>query len=124
MPVRCGDRVIHARRLLLEEEILALPVIEGRALVGIVTVRDIAMKLAAFQEVVPDKYKSGRIRNFIVGDIMTQSPTTVRTDTKLPEAAKLMLEKRFSAAPVQNLDGELVGLLTKTELTEVARERL
>ncbi|MEM2890521.1 MAG: CBS domain-containing protein [Candidatus Hadarchaeum sp.] len=119
-----GDRVIHARKLLLEEEILALPVVENRVLVGIVTTRDVAMKLAAFQEVVPDKYKSERIRNLLVGDIMTQPPTTARTDTKLPESAKLMLEKRFSALPVLNLDGELVGLLTKTELTELARERL
>lgn len=119
-----GDRVIHARKLLLEEEILALPVVENRVLVGIVTTRDVAMKLAAFQEVVPDKYKSERIRNLLVGDIMTQPPTTVRTDTRLPEAAKLMLEKRFSALPVLNLEGELVGLLTKTELTELARERL
>ncbi|KUO42527.1 MAG: hypothetical protein APZ16_04340 [Candidatus Hadarchaeum yellowstonense] len=119
-----GDRVIHARKLLLEEEILALPVVENKVLVGIVTTRDVAMKLAAFQEVVPDRYKSERIRNLLVGDIMTQPPVTVRTDTRLPEAAKLMLERRFSALPVLNLDGELVGLLTKTELTEVARERL
>ncbi|MFH1821535.1 MAG: CBS domain-containing protein [Methanobacteriota archaeon] len=119
-----GDRVIHARKLLLEEEILALPVVENRALIGIVTARDVAMKLASFQEVVPDKYKSERIRNFLVGDIMAQPTVTIRTDTKLPEAAKLMIEKRFSGLPVENLDGELVGLLTKTELTEVARERL
>ncbi len=119
-----GDRVIHARKLLLEEEILALPVVENRTLIGIVTARDVAMKLAAFQEVVPDKYKSERIRNLLVGDIMSPAPTIIRTDTKLPEAAKLMLAKRFSALPVQNLDDELVGLLTKTELTEVARERL
>jgi len=119
-----GDRVIQVRKLLLEEEILALPVVENRALIGIVTARDVAMKLAAFQEVVPDKYKSERMRNFLVGDIMTQITMTTRTDTKLPEAAKLMLDKRFSGLPVENLDGELVGLLTKTELTEVARERL
>jgi CBS domain-containing protein len=35
-----------------------------------------------------------------------------------------MFEKRFSSMPVMNLAGELVGLITKTELTEVARERL
>lgn len=124
MTISPEDRVIHARKLFLEEELLALPVVESGALVGIVTTRDVAMKLAAFQEVVPDKYKSERMRNFLVGDIMTQPTVTIRTDTKLPEAAKLMLEKRFSGVPVENLDGELVGLLTKTELTEVARGRL
>lgn len=124
MTISPEDRVIHARKLLLEEELLALPVVEGETLVGIITTRDVAMKLAAFQEVVPDRYKSERIRNLLVGDIMTQPPITIRTNTRLPQVARLMLEKRFSSLPVENLDGELVGLLTKTELTEVARERL
>lgn len=119
-----SERVIHARRLLLEEDLLALPVMEGRELVGIVTMRDVAMKLVAFQEVVPDRYKSERIRNLLVEDIMTQPATTIRTDARLPRAAKVMLERRFSSLPVVNLEDELVGLLTKTELTEVARERL
>ncbi len=119
-----GDRVIHARRLLLDENLIGLPVVEGGELVGIVTVRDVAMKLAAFQKVVPDRYKSKRIRNLLVEDIMTQPATTTRTDEKLSKVARLMLERRFSSLPVLNLEGELVGLLTKTELTEVARERL
>ncbi len=119
-----SERVIHARRLLLEEDLLALPVMEGKELVGIVTMRDVAMKLAAFQEVVPDRYKSERIRNLLVEDIITQPATTIRTDARFSRAAKVMLERRFSSLPVVNLEDELVGLLTKTELTEVARERL
>jgi len=119
-----GDRVIHARRLLLDENLIGLPVVEGGELVGIVTMRDVAMKLAAFQKVAPDRYKSERIRNLLVEDIMTQPATTTRTDAKLSKVSRLMLERRFSSLPVLNLEGELVGLLTKTQLTEVARERL
>lgn len=119
-----GDRVIHARRLLLDEDLISLPVVEGGELVGIVTMRDIAMKLAAFQEVVPDRHKSERIRNLIVEDIMTQPPTISHTNKKLSDIARLMLERRFSSLPVLNLENELIGLLTKTELTRVAHERL
>lgn len=119
-----AERVVHARKLLLEGDLLALPVMENKELVGIVTIRDVAMKLAAFQETVPSRYKSERIRNFLVGDIMIQPPTTVCTDARLSSAAKLMFEKRFSSLPVVNLEKELVGLLTKTELAETARERL
>jgi CBS domain-containing protein len=124
LTVSPGERVIHVRRLLLEGGLLATPVMEGRELVGIVTMRDVLMKLMAFQEAVPDQYKSERIRNLLVGEVMTRSPVTARTDETLPGAAKVMLERRFSGLPVVNLEGELVGLLTKTELTEVARERL
>jgi CBS domain-containing protein len=119
-----GERVIHVRRLLLEEDLLATPVMEGRELVGIITMRDVLMKLVAFQEVVPDQYKSERIRNLLVEDVMTQPAVKIRTDEMLPQAAKVMLDKRFSSLPVVNLENELVGMLTKTELTEVARERL
>ena len=119
-----GDRVVHARRLLLDEDLVGLPVTEGGKLVGVVTVRDMAMKLAAFQEVVPDQHKNERIKNLLVGDIMTQPATTTRTDVRLSEVSRLMLERRFSTLPVLNLEGELVGLLTKTELTQIARERL
>jgi CBS domain-containing protein len=122
--VSLGDRVIHARKLLLDEDLIGLPVVDGGKLVGIVTIRDIAMRLADFQEVVPDRYKSERIRNLLVDDIMTQPAVSTRTDTKLSDVAKLMLGRRFSSLPVLNLEGELVGLITKTELTEVARERL
>jgi len=119
-----SDRVIHARKLLLEEGLVGLPIVEAGELVGMVTIRDVAMKLAAFQEVVPDRHKSERIKMLLIEDIMSRPAVTTRTNVALPEAAKLMLERRFSSLPVLNLEGELVGLLTKTELTEVARERL
>jgi len=118
------DRAIHARKLLLDEDLVGLPVVEGGELVGVVTVRDLAMKLAAFQDIVPDRFKSERIRNLLVGDIMTRQAVSARTDARLAEVAHLMFEKRFSSVPVLNLQGELVGLITKTELAEVARERL
>ncbi len=119
-----GDRVVHARRLLLDEDLIGLPVMEDGKLVGVVTVRDVAMKLAAFQGAVPNQQKSEHIRNLLVKEIMTQPATTTRTDARLPEVSRLMFERRFSTLPVLNFEGELVGLLTKTELTQVARERL
>lgn len=118
------DRLIHARKLLLDEDLLVLPVLEDKELVGVLTMRDVAMRLADFQDVVPDRFKSERIRNLLVSDVMAQPPVTTRTDAKLSEVSGLMLQKRFSGLPVLNLEGKLVGLVTKTELAEVARERL
>jgi CBS domain-containing protein len=118
------DRVIHVRKLLLEEDLLALPVLEEGRISGIVTMRDVARALASFHDVVPDRYKPERIKNLLVGDIMTRPAVCARTDQPVSDAAALMFERRFSAMPVVNLDGALVGLITKTELTELARERL
>ncbi|MEM2908430.1 MAG: CBS domain-containing protein [Candidatus Hadarchaeales archaeon] len=118
------DRVIHVRRLLLDEDLISLPVLDGNRLVGIVTMRDVAIFFATFQEEVPDKHKSERIRSLLVEGIMTKPVVTTRTDARLCDVAREMLERRFSSMPVLNLRDEFVGLITKTELTEVARERL
>ncbi|MEM2874720.1 MAG: CBS domain-containing protein [Candidatus Hadarchaeales archaeon] len=118
------DRVMHVRRVLMEEDVLALPVIVDKRVAGIVTMRDVAKALAAFHDVVPDQYKSERIKNLVVEDAMTRPAICARTDDPVSKAAKLMFERRFSALPVVNLENELVGMLTKTELTELARERL
>lgn len=119
-----SDRMVHARKQMLEEDLLALPVVEEGRVVGIVTMRNVARALARFHDVVPDEFKSERIKRILVEDVMTQPPVCARTDDRVSAAAGLMLERRFSALPVVNLEGELVGLLTKTELTELARERL
>ncbi|MFN4132926.1 MAG: CBS domain-containing protein [Candidatus Hadarchaeales archaeon] len=118
------DRVLYARKLMLEEGVGALPVLVERELVGLLTTREVALKLAAFHEVAEDTRRSERVKNLLVGDIMLRPPVTVRTDATLGEAARLMWEKKISGVPVVNLEGGLAGLLTKTELVEVARERL
>lgn len=118
------DRVIHARRLLLDEDLISLPVLDGNRLVGIVTMRDVAIFFATFQEEVPDKHKSERIRSLLVEGIMAKPVVTTHTDARLCDVARDMFKRRFSSMPVLNLRDEFVGLITKTELTEVARERL
>lgn len=49
-------------------------------------------------------------------DIMTTGVVAVRTDTKVPEIAKLLLDRRISAVPVLDHDGRLVGLVSEGDL--------
>jgi CBS domain-containing protein len=119
-----SDRALYARKLVLEEGVTVLPVMTEKQLVGLLTTKEMAAKFVAFHETAVDARRSERMRNLLVGDIMIQSPMTVRTDTTLAEAARLMWEKKIPGLPVLNLEGELAGVLTKTELAEVARERL
>ena len=48
-------------------------------------------------------------------DIMTADPVTVRPDTSVTEAARLMIDRGIGALPVVK-DGELVGLVTEGDL--------
>lgn len=51
-----------------------------------------------------------------VGDVMTPAVTSVGQDTRLREAADLMLSRRVSAVPVTGASGEVLGILTDGHL--------
>jgi CBS domain-containing protein len=48
--------------------------------------------------------------------IMTSPVVTVRPDTTVRDAAALLLERRITAAPVVDVDGELVGIVSESDL--------
>ncbi len=52
-----------------------------------------------------------------VAEIMTVNPTTVSPETSLEEAIQILAEKEISGLPVVNEQGELVGIISETDLT-------
>ncbi len=52
-----------------------------------------------------------------VADVMTANPTTVSPETSLEEAIQILAEKDISGLPVVNKQGELVGVISETDLT-------
>ncbi|NJN76444.1 MAG: CBS domain-containing protein [Synechococcaceae cyanobacterium RL_1_2] len=51
-----------------------------------------------------------------VADIMTPNPFTVKPSDSLNEAIKLIAEKRVSGLPVIDEKGQLVGVISETDL--------
>lgn len=49
-------------------------------------------------------------------DIMTPNVVTVGPDMSVAEAARLLIERHISAAPVVDADGKLVGILSEGDL--------
>ena len=49
-------------------------------------------------------------------EIMTKNVVTVRPDTDVSEIANLLIEGRFSAVPVVEADGSLVGIVSEGDL--------
>lgn len=111
--VSTGDRVSHARRIMLDNDIGRLPIVENNDVVGIITERDVARAMRNFRALVPDNQQDERIRNLIVGDIMTRNVKSVRTNTPISEVISLMLNDNIGGVPVLNLNDELVGVISR-----------
>lgn len=81
------------------------PVVEGGKLVGIVTDRDLRTSIS----------KGAGAK---VGDIMAKNPVTILDYTSVEGAAEIIRSGKFNALPVLSSKGELVGILTVTDLLD------
>ena len=115
------DRLVHARRIIIDEGIGRLPVMEDGQLQGMITAKDIALAMMSFRKVVPDKYKPARIRNLLVEDVMIQNVKTITEETSLSEAAQILLDENFSGLPVRDDEG-MTGIITKTDFLKLMVE--
>ena len=51
-----------------------------------------------------------------VAEVMTREPITVKAETPLREAIKIIAEKRISGLPVVDDAGHLIGIISETDL--------
>lgn len=114
-PIVAGsaERVSHVRRLMLDNNIGRVPIIEGDKLIGIVTEKDIAKAMRSFRDLVDANKQESRIKNLIVEDIIKMGVKTVYTNTPTKDAVKIMLEENFGGVPVVNLEEKMVGIITR-----------
>ena len=106
------DTVQQATRLMREEDTGVLPVGEGDRLVGIVTDRDVALRLVA-EGKDPARTK--------VREVMSQEPKYVFEDEDLGHVADNMAEQQVRRLPVVNRNKRLVGVVSLGDLTRAGR---
>lgn len=117
-----SDRLVHARRVMLDAQVGRLLVMEDEDVAGIITSKDISRAMISFRKVVPDKHKSARIRNLLVEDVMSQGIQTVPATTSIADVAQMMLDQGISGFPVVDEENRTVGLITKTDLLDLIVE--
>ena len=106
----------NARKLMIENNIRRLPVVDDEGLVGIITRNDI-------HEAEPAEISSVSIwelhqllsRLYVKGE-MTPNPITVTPDDTIGHAANLMLKNKVGGLPVVAANGQLVGIITESDI--------
>jgi CBS domain-containing protein len=111
-PVCClpTDAVSTAAQRMKKENVGSIPVIESeqtKKLVGIVTDRDLAMKVVAVE---------GDAKNTIVADVMTHKIITCRLDEDVQKAVEAMAEHQLRRMPVVDDGGKIVGIISQADV--------
>lgn len=92
-----------------------IPVLSDGRLVGLLSERDLIGAAANQIFGLKQKSKSALLKTVLIRDIMKKKVVTVRPDTAIRDAAHMMAMKKIGCLPVV-IDGNLVGLLTTTDI--------
>ena len=107
LTVEPGDRLGEVAQRMVDRDVGAVLVMEGQALTGILTERDILRAVAA-----------GIQDDTLVSDWMTRDPETMSPDDTTEHAAVLMIHGGFRHMPLVEGD-EVVGMLSIRDLMRV-----
>jgi CBS domain-containing protein len=114
--VQSVDTVAHARNLMLKERVSRLIVVEGDRPVGTLTRRDIIRSLRNY------RMRQRDFDSIIVREVMRTPARTVNEEDSITDAAKKMVSGNVKGLPVVDGRGQLVGIVTKTDLTRYFSE--
>jgi len=105
------DSIADVAKIMAREDIGVVPVVSGKKVIGMVTDRDIVVRLVA----------EGKDPNACrVDEAMTTSIRSVRDDSTIDDALNLMGGANVRRTPVVNERDELVGIVT---LGDISTER-
>jgi len=109
--VKTGDSVVDAAKLMKGEDAGIAPIVDGDRLVGVITDRDIAIRVVA----------EGRDpRSTKVEEIASENLVTVDPQQDLDEALRLMAQHQVRRLPVVEEDGKLVGIVAQADVARHA----
>jgi CBS domain-containing protein len=108
-PQTCGPDtpVADAARLMASEDVGSVPIVQGERLIGILTDRDVAVRVVA----------AGKdAMTLPVGGVASREVVTVEPDQPLEEALKLMARHQLRRVPVVEEGHRLIGILAQADV--------
>ena len=115
--VEPDESVTHAAQIMRQEDVGSLPVVEShssRRLIGIITDRDIVVKVIA----------EGRgVEHAAVRAAMTANPASCGENDDLEDAVRVMAQRQVRRMPVVDAQGRLSGIIAQADVaTRVNRD--
>jgi CBS domain-containing protein len=99
--------IVYAAKMLKDENVGVAPIVEGDQLIGVLTDRDIAIKVVA-EGKDPQTTK--------VRDVASKDTVTIDPQQDLDEALRLMAQHQVRRLPVVEEDGKIVGIVAQADV--------
>lgn len=125
--IQSTQMLIEASRIMAENRIKRLPVVDNKELVGIITTTDIMLAGAKFHDMKTTRRmlnqeqanlevaKNAKDKN-CAGAWMTKNPATIPESSTVQIAASLMKKKGIGALLVTKEENKLRGIITDTDI--------
>jgi CBS domain-containing protein len=112
--VKLNATVMDAATLMRDHDVGAVAVMSDNTLKGILTVNDVAYRVVA-EGLEPE--------NTVVETVMTPSPDTIRPDSTVIEALRLMQNGGYRHLPVEK-DGHVLAVISRRDFFGQEKARL
>jgi CBS domain-containing protein len=112
--VRAEDSVVDAAKIMEEEDVGSVPVVDvDNVLVGMITDRDIALRVVAAGK---------ESRSTTVGEVATKEVSPAYPDEPLDRALEQMAHRQVRRLPVIE-DDRVVGILAQADVVQEVKEK-
>ena len=114
--VSASDRLSTAEDIMTLGGVRHLPVVRGGELVGVLSERDVLRISLSNLNESGEPERRAFLHAVEITRAMTELPTVIDSQAPVEQAAAVMAESKIGCLPVVEKDGELVGLITETDL--------
>ena len=112
-----GESISRVAGIMKREDVGSVPVVEShedKKLIGIVTDRDLVVKVLA---------EGSDVTRATARDAMTAGPASCREDDPVEKAVQLMSDKQVRRMPIVDAQGRLSGIIAQADVaTRVSRD--
>lgn len=114
----------EALEMMNKHSVRRLPVLRDRELVGIITLGDVRGALPSEVTTLNRSELGYLVDQVKIERVMRHPVITVNPETKLADAARLMIEHRISGLPVVSANGVVLGIVTESDIFRVLIDML
>ena len=107
------DSIRDAARIMAKEDTGVVPVVDGKKVIGMITDRDIVVRLVA---------EGKDPANAKVNEAMTKNVRSLKEDSTVNDALQMMSTAQIRRVPVVNGQNEIVGIVSMKDIATETRE--